>query len=681
MGLMKPGYREVVEERRWKGRRPKICGMTLGLTELLNLPVWRAFDMDETGRILAGYDGSGSLQLVELGLDGTVTPLTALPGPCSGRYLPGERAVIVQHDQGGNERSQLSLLRLEPLPAQPVGLDGLEPLVHDERYIHTLIEVEPERLVYVTNRRNGVDFDVVLRSIADGAETVAYDGGGNVETVAVAPGRTDGVVSVAGVRPVSEQLLAFGGLGGSDAGVGGSDDSAGGAATGSDDAVRKLTGSDDAVRKLTSAVGTDAGTVAAVRELTGADEHAHHGDPQWRPDGRTLIVNSNRDREFVAVLQLDPASGEWTVLVADAEHDVHGFLSPDGRTLLVARNVDGGIWLSLHDAVSGEPLRDVRLPDDGWAALYPLGRPVWSSDSRQIVLSFTSPVLPGDVLRLDVASGAVVTVASSTGPLEGETLARPVSYRIPTPDGEQIPCFVYQSAEPQDPALVGSVVVNIHGGPEGQACRLFNPVVQAFAAAGHTVLVPNVRGSEGYGKRWVSLDDVRLRLDSVADLAALHAYLPKLGLDQDRAALYGGSYGGYMVLAGVAFQPELWAAGVDIVGMSSLVTFLENTSPYRRAVREREYGSLAKDRDFLEQASPLSRIDDIRAPLFVIHGANDPRVPLSEAEQLVEAITANGVECELLVYGDEGHGLARRTNRLDAYPKAAAFLAKHLSAK
>ena len=203
-------------------------------------------------------------------------------------------------------------------------------------------------------------------------------------------------------------------------------------------------------------------------------------------------------------------------------------------------------------------------------------------------------------------------------------------------------------------------------------------MIQALARPGTLCCVPNVRGSGGYGKRWVSLDDVRLRLDSVADLAALHAYLPKLGLDQDRAALYGDSYGGYMVLAGVAFQPELWAAGVDIVGMSSLVTFLENTSAYRRAMREREYGWLERDRDFLEQASPLSRIDDVRAPLFVIHGANDPRVPLSEAEQLVAALTANAVECELLVYADEGHGLARRENRLDAFPRALEFLAKHL---
>jgi dipeptidyl aminopeptidase/acylaminoacyl peptidase len=197
---------------------------------------------------------------------------------------------------------------------------------------------------------------------------------------------------------------------------------------------------------------------------------------------------------------------------------------------------------------------------------------------------------------------------------------------------------------------------------------------------GFAVLVPNVRGSTGYGKRWYSLDDVEKRLDSVADLAALHDWLPSQGLDADRSALWGGSYGGYMVLAGVSMQPERWAAGVDIVGMSSLVTFLENTSGYRRAFREREYGSLEHHRDVLEKASPISYLDQMVAPLFVIHGGNDPRVPLSEAEQIKAALDAKGVECELRVYHDEGHGLAKRVNRLDAYPAAMAFLSRVLVA-
>jgi acetyl esterase/lipase len=605
--------------------------MALGIHDLLNLPVWRAFDIDDSGRILAGHDAAGSLQLVELAPDGTATPLTALPGPCSGRYLPGRRAAVVVHDDGGDERSQLSLLRLDPPPAEPVGLDGLEPLVHDPRYIHTLIDVDADRIVYSTNRRNGVDFDVVLRSTADGTERVAYDGGGNVEDVAVAPGRADGVLALVGARPASEQLLAFG--------------------------------------------GGEAGT---VRELTGADEHAQYNGLQWRPDGTALLVHANPDREFVALLAFDPVGGRWSEILADPGHDLRAHLSPDGRTLLVAANVDGASRLALHDAFTGERLREVPLPAEGWAVGFPMPRPVWSPDSSRIVLSFTGPTVPGDVLLIEAATGAVSVAASSTGPLAGLELVTPTAHLVPTPDGELVPCQVYQSTQPQDPGLAGSAVLSIHGGPEAQAVRGFNPIVQALAAAGHTVLVPNVRGSDGYGKRWVSLDDVRLRLDSVADLAALHAYLPELGVEPERAALYGGSYGGYMVLAGLAFQPRLWAAGVDIVGISSLVTFLENTSPYRRAAREREYGTLEQDREFLEQASPLGRIDEIRAPLFVIHGANDPRVPLSEAEQLVAALTANGVECELRVYEDEGHGLARRGNRLDAYPRALEFLARHL---
>jgi dipeptidyl aminopeptidase/acylaminoacyl peptidase len=253
-------------------------------------------------------------------------------------------------------------------------------------------------------------------------------------------------------------------------------------------------------------------------------------------------------------------------------------------------------------------------------------------------------------------------------------LQHPESLRVPSFDGEQVPVFVFRPTAEN----LGSTVVHVHGGPEGAAMRIWSPIIAALAGEGHTVIVPNVRGSAGYGKRWYSLDDRHLRLDSVKDLAAINAWLPTIDADPKRAALWGGSYGGYMVLAGVAFQPDLWAAGVDIVGIASLVTFLENTSDYRRAMREREYGYLATEREFLESASPLSRVDDIRAPLFVIHGANDPRVPLSEAEQITDALTKRGVPCELLVYPDEGHGLAKLTNRLDAYPKAFSFLRDHL---
>jgi dipeptidyl aminopeptidase/acylaminoacyl peptidase len=238
-------------------------------------------------------------------------------------------------------------------------------------------------------------------------------------------------------------------------------------------------------------------------------------------------------------------------------------------------------------------------------------------------------------------------------------------------DGEKIPLFVFR---PKNSDPNPGVVVFVHGGPESQSVLQFLPVIQALAASGFAVVVPNVRGSTGYGKRYAALDDTTRRLDSVRDLAAVHKWISENGYDADRIALWGGSYGGYMVLAGLAFQPELWAAGVDIVGISDLVTFLENTSDYRRAHREREYGSLARDRAFLESASPLRRADEIRAPLFVIHGLNDPRVPVGEARQLKASLDRRGVRCELHIYPDEGHGLARLENRLDAYPKAIAFL-------
>jgi dipeptidyl aminopeptidase/acylaminoacyl peptidase len=201
-----------------------------------------------------------------------------------------------------------------------------------------------------------------------------------------------------------------------------------------------------------------------------------------------------------------------------------------------------------------------------------------------------------------------------------------------------------------------------------------------MVAGGFAVIAPDVRGSTGYGKRFEHLDDGRRRLDVIADLQAVHHWIVATpGLDERRAALVGGSYGGYLAVAGLAFQPERWAAGVSVVGMSSLVTFLEGTAAWRRPLREAEYGSLAADRDFLVEASPLTHAHRIAAPVLLVHGANDPRVPLGEAQQVHDAVRRNGVRSELIVYEDEGHGLVKQRNRLDAWPKVLTFLSDVLS--
>lgn len=593
---------------------------------LLGIRTWVAFDVDGEGRVLAGHDALGSTQLVEIAADGTRTPLTDLPGRCSGRYLPGRRQVVVQHDQGGDELMQLSLLDLSAERSAPAGLDDLTPVVTDPAYMHVLQDVDRATLTYSTNRRNGVDMDVVVRDLETGAETVVFDGGGYVAAVAVSADRRSAAVTRLSMRPASTVVDLVG----------------------------------------PGAVG-DGG-------ITDPDELAAHHHVAWASGDEALIMASNTGREFTAIWRVSRDGEDWTELVADEAHDLACWVSPDGASMVVGTLVDGAMDLALHDADG--TLRH-RL-DTGVRGIPDV---VWSADSTRFVVSLSAPTEPGAVLLVDAAGGTARTVASSAAEVEpglAGTLTSPTVHRVPTPDGEQVPCFVYAPPAGADPRLAGAAVLHVHGGPESAAEQTFHPVIQALAATGFTVLVPNVRGSRGYGKRWISLDDVDLRLDSVEDLRSLHSWLPELGLDPDRAALWGGSYGGYMVLAGVAMQPDLWAAGVDIVGISSLVTFLENTSDYRRAAREREYGSLEKDREFLVKASPITYLDQVVAPLFVIHGANDPRVPLSEAEQIKAALDGKGVPCELRVYHDEGHGLAKRANKLDAYPAALDFLRSHL---
>jgi dipeptidyl aminopeptidase/acylaminoacyl peptidase len=246
-------------------------------------------------------------------------------------------------------------------------------------------------------------------------------------------------------------------------------------------------------------------------------------------------------------------------------------------------------------------------------------------------------------------------------------------------DGEEIPVFLFRP-EGDGPF---PVVLVVHGGPESQWRPFFSvgfgPFIQFLVSRGYAVAAPNVRGSTGYGKRFEHLDDVGLRLDSVRDLAELHAWLAaRPEIDGSRAVVYGGSYGGYMVLAALAFRPELWAAGISFVGLSSLVTFLEHTSEYRRAAREREYGSLATDRELLERMSPASRVDSIRAPLFLEHGRNDPRVPVGESEYLHRVLSERGIRCELVIYEDEGHAIEKLANRIDVYERVAAFLGEVL---
>lgn len=223
------------------------------------------------------------------------------------------------------------------------------------------------------------------------------------------------------------------------------------------------------------------------------------------------------------------------------------------------------------------------------------------------------------------------------------------------------------------------VIVSVHGGPEGQERPGFNTLYQYYLSRGYAILATNVRGSTGYGKTFSHLDDVEKRENSVKDLAASVDWLKNSGgADAKRIAVMGGSYGGYMTMAAVTLYPELWAAAVNTVGIVNWETFLKNTSGYRRRQREVEYGMLDKDIEFLRRISPMAKVDKIKTPLFVIHGKNDPRVPYTEAEQVVKALKDRNAIVEYKLYTDEGHGISKLKNRLDLYPRVADFLDRYM---
>jgi dipeptidyl aminopeptidase/acylaminoacyl peptidase len=546
------------------------------------------------------FSPDGSQLLIRSNIPGThqlyawpgMEQLTSYDEPVSGSYLPDGR-ILVEVDEGGNERTQLHVR-------------GEGPLVSDPRYNHWTPHAAGDVLAYSTNRRNGVDFDVVVRDLRSGEERT-FELGGYVGVAAVSPDGRSVIASRAGARAGENDLY------------------------------------------LIDVAGGD------VAHLTPHDDAAEFAGPVFTPEG--IVWASNDGRETFAVVRGDE-------VLYDSEWDAGVVGDHSGRTLLVVENVDG------YDRLQLLGREEVPLPGRGV-----VDHPVFSPDGTKLAFAFSSPVQPFDVYVYDLESRSLERLTHSPGEVDLSQLVEPSLHRFESFDGLSVPVFLF---EPEGDGPF-PVVLTVHGGPESQwrpwFSPAFAPLTQTLVARGYAVAAPNVRGSTGYGRRYEHLDDIELRLDSVEDLRALHAWLgSRPTIDASRAVVYGRSYGGYMVLAALAFQPDLWAAGVEAVGISSLVTFLQNTSPYRRAVREREYGSLEHDREFLERASPISRIDDIRAPLFIQHGRNDPRVPVSESEHIAAVLREKGVECELLIFEDEGHTVEKLPNRIETFERALAFL-------
>ncbi len=406
---------------------------------------------------------------------------------------------------------------------------------------------------------------------------------------------------------------------------------------------------------------------------------SYHGDG-------SLLLTTDVDSDFLYVARLDLASRKLERLV-EAEWDVRGLsLSPDGRLLAYDVNVEGYSELYTLNLETGDTMKADLGEVPGVVSAAGFGdAPSFSPDSGSLAFAFTSSTRPMDVYVWNLKADEVRRVTrSSYGGLPEDSFGAPELVHFPTFDEDQnggtrmIPSWFYKpkSFKEKRPP----VIVYVHGGPEGQSRPSFMFTIQYFLNNGYAVFQPNVRGSTGYGKHYSHLDDVRKRMDSVTDLAhGAHWLKGREDVDGEKLVVYGGSYGGFMVLSSITTYPDLWVAAVDIVGISNLATFLRNTSDYRRKHRAAEYGSLEEDEEFLESIAPINYIEKVEAPLMVIQGANDPRVPLSESEQMVEALRRMGKPVEFHVFDDEGHGLVRLKNKLVAYPAMIEFLEKYLN--
>jgi len=582
------------------------------LRELLEVSWALPADVRDDGTALVRWNVPGSFQLYLVPPDGEPLRLTDLGEPATGLFVPGDERILVSVDTGGNERAQLYLL--EPAPgAAP------EPLVVEPDLLHIspALDGTGRWLAYACNRRNGRDLDVYVRSLT-----------GDDERCVFAPG---GYCEVAGFSPDGRRL---------------------------------------AVLRLTERTGDNDLHLVDLADgdvvLVAPDERdAQFGPPAWARDSASFLFATNSGRDTTAIARFTLETGEWRYVIEDA-WDLECVGDRTGSVVAVHANEDGFSRLDLYDHDSVTSRGRVGLPERGT-----IEGIVLSPGGTRLTYGFSSPRTTWDAWLADTGSAASRQLTQSPTAVAADGLVTPTLERFASFDGESIPFLAYRPAA----GGVAPVLIEIHGGPESQRRPMWMPLVQYFAAQGFAVVQPNVRGSTGYGKRYEHLDDGRNRLDTVRDIASLHDRLRRdERLDADRTVLYGASYGGYMVLACLAFEPERFAGGVAVVPISSFVTFLRNTSEYRRASREREYGSLEHDLEFLAEASPITRVDRIRAPLLLIHGANDPRVPVGEAEQIHRALVERGIRSELVVYDDEGHGLQKLPNKLDAYPRVVSFI-------
>ncbi|WP_116968384.1 prolyl oligopeptidase family serine peptidase [Blastomonas sp. UPD001] len=387
---------------------------------------------------------------------------------------------------------------------------------------------------------------------------------------------------------------------------------------------------------------------------------ARFEDPRFIEGGKAIVAISNAGTDTRRLVRIDTATGKMTALSREPGWDVEAYdLSPDGRTIAYTLNEDGYSRVIVMPLAGGAGLSPA-LPRGVVTALS------FSPDGGKLAVGLTNATTAGDVWTVDLGNQAITRwTQSEPGELDPAKLVEPQLVRFTSFDGLTVPAFVYRPKNAAPDAKL-PVIIDIHGGPEAQTRPSWNPGAQYFAdVLGAVVILPNVRGSDGYGTRYLNLDNGPLREDSVKDIGALIDWAGKQpGMDAKRIAVYGQSYGGYMSLASMTFYSDKLVGGVERYGISDFISFMANTEAYRRDNRRAEYGDERdpKMRAVFERIAPLKNVGKITKPMLVMQGANDPRVPQSESDQVVAALRSNGVDTWYVLYADEGHGFLKKAN-------------------
>jgi dipeptidyl aminopeptidase/acylaminoacyl peptidase len=546
------------------------------------------------------------------------TQLTFHADPVAGAHvIPGSDKFVFTKDTGGDEWFQLFLS------------DGKSPDIQltepGTRNLSVVFTPDGKTAIWSVSRKGDPDSDIVAVDFANPtARRTIYEGQGSLEALDVsADGKTVLLGRFLSIAESKRYLL------------------------------------DIATAKLT--------------EIAPSQTKTNYAGGRFMPGGKSIAVLSDRDTDTLHLSEINLATGAETVLTPGLKWDVEAFdITKDGRTLAYAVNEDGYSVVRLVDLKTRRALPQPQLP------VAVLGGLKFNPVGTRLAIGLSTPKSAGDVWSWDLKAAKLTRwTTSELGGLDADALVEPSLVRFKSFDGLSVPAFIYK---PKATAPV-PVIIDIHGGPEAQSRPAFNPIHQQMVTElGAAVIVPNVRGSTGYGKAYVQLDNAEKREDSVKNIGALLDWIrTQPDLDAGRVVVYGQSYGGYMVLASMTHYSDRLAGGVDRYGISNWTSFLNNTEAYRRDLRRAEYGDErdAEMKAVFDRISPLNNVSKITKPMLIMQGLNDPRVPPGESRQIVDALRGRGIQAGYVQFKDEGHGFTRKPNN-DARREAETMFLQQL---